>query len=96
MTNLVEPRSFDDFEAQFQNHFSQKVEDKNARYGDYMPAYRLGYDLALNEILMSKPWEVVETEAHEYWEERRPGTWESFRGAVYFAWKQVKDSATEG
>ncbi len=90
MSRSVGPPNFDDFEVQFLNHFHQTYRKNGEDFLEYTPAYRLGYDLALNERLMDRPWELVEREAQEYWEERRPGTWEAYREAAHFAWQQVR------
>jgi len=69
------------------------MSDTNYTYDQYLPAYRYGYDLAVNERFRDyTDWNSVETDARRYWEERNPGTWERFKNAVQHAWQEVKES----
>jgi len=88
--------SFNAFEAyddRFRTHFETSMSDTNYTYDQYLPAYRYGYDLAVNERFRDyTDWNSVETDARRYWEERNPGTWERFKNAVQHAWQEVKES----
>ncbi len=87
---------FDTFESHFRDHYVDHFSDRGYGYNQYLPAYRLGYDLANNEAYFRKEWDQVEPRAQNYWDERHPGTWPDFHDAVQYAWSMVRRQGWEG
>lgn len=82
----------DDFAAEFRHHY----ESENALDDDftaYLPAYRYGYELALESDLRGQTWVEVEATAAEKWQEET--AWDELKGAVKHAWETVR-KAIEG
>lgn len=59
-------------------------------YEDYVPAYRYGYDLAIDERYRGRNWADLETDFRHGWDTQRPGTWERFKDAVRYGWDTVR------
>lgn len=86
---------FTDYETRFRNHYDTSMSASGFTYEQYLPAYRYGYDLAVNERYHDyDDWGVLEPEARRYWDERNPGTWDRFKMAVEHAWNEVKQSVS--
>ena len=84
---------FDSYDPRFQDHFTNSMYGPTYTYDQYRPAYRYGYDLAIDERYRDyRDWRDVEVEARTRWDERNPGTWEEFKDAVRHAWEEVKDT----
>jgi hypothetical protein len=56
---------------------------------EYDPAYRFGYDLAVDPAYRDYDWDRVEMDARNRWEADRPNTWERFKMAVREAWHDI-------
>jgi hypothetical protein len=88
---------YDDFtiyDTRFRQHFETQVYAGDADYTIYQPAYRYGYKLARDERYKDYRWEDLEPEAHQYWDEQNPGTWERFKASIRHAWEEVKDAGS--
>lgn len=83
---------FDYFETDFRNDFASTYADRNFTYDQVMPAYHYGFDLAGNTQYRGKDWADIEPDAHLYWEERHPGTWDQFKMAIQHAYYSVRDT----
>ncbi len=83
---------FNTYEADFRNHFATTMVGSGYSYEQYQPAYRYGYDLAINQRNHEREWKDVEPEAREYWDQRNPGTWGQVKSAVRYAWDEIHDS----
>jgi hypothetical protein len=84
---------FDTYDPRFREHFTNSMYGTTYTYDQYRPAYRYGYDLAMDERYRDyQDWRDIEGEARQRWDERNPGTWEEFKDAVRHAWQEVKDT----
>lgn len=81
-------RSYADYQSRWRSSF-----DTNYAYDgtweEYDPAYRFGYDLAMNPSYSSYDWDRLEMDARTQWEANRPNTWDRFKAAVREAWYDV-------
>lgn len=86
-------RDYGSYDTSFHDHFNTLygVTGGSYQYDQYQPAYRYGYDLAVNPQYTGRSWMDVEPEARQYWEDREPGAWERFKDAVQHAWHEVRD-----
>jgi hypothetical protein len=86
------PDEFLEYEEDFRNHYDEQYMSPEARYEDYVPAYRYGAAIARDSRYRNRPWEDVEPEARRHWETTSPGTtdtWERFKAAVRHGWERV-------
>jgi len=74
----------------FRSNFDTNYANSGYTYEQFTPAYRYGYDLAGSG--RGGDWTSVEADARRGWEERNPGTWEQFQGAVRHAWDSASGS----
>lgn len=74
----------------FRSNFDTTYANSGYTYEQFTPAYRYGYDLAGSG--RGGDWTSVEADARRGWEERNPGTWDQFQGAVRHAWDSVSGS----
>ena len=66
------------------------IRSENARYEDYVPAYRYGAEIGRDARYRDRPWDEVEPEARRHWESTSPdSTWERFKLAVRHGWERV-------
>ncbi len=82
---------FNTFDEDFRRHYSGAYTSSGTPYEQYLPAYRYGYNLALDERYDDWDWNRVEPEARSYWEANKEGPWENFKDAVQYSWEQVKE-----
>lgn len=81
-------REFADFD--FYNHCTARCGKDMASYARFEPAYRLGYELAINNTHHNKDWLAVEMFAGRAWKAMYPDTpWADYKEAVRFAWSWV-------
>jgi len=86
------PDEFLEYEEDFRSHYDEQYASDQARYEDYVPAYRYGATIARDLRYRDRPWEEVEPEARRHWETTSPGatdTWERFKAAVRHGWDRV-------
>jgi hypothetical protein len=86
------PDEFLEYEEDFRNHYDELYASEDARYEDYVPAYRYGATIARDLRYRDRPWDDVEPEARRHWETTSPGssdTWERFKSAVRHGWDRV-------
>lgn len=83
----------DDFAANFQSHYESE-EMFDDKFTAYMPAYRYGYELALESDLRGQTWAEVEATARQNWKEDRP--WDELKRAVQYAWQTVREEIEGG
>jgi hypothetical protein len=86
------PDEFLEYEEDFRTHYDQQYASDEARYEDYVPAYRYGATIARDLRYRDRPWDEVEPEARRHWETTSPGatdTWERFKVAVRHGWDRV-------
>lgn len=84
------PNEYLEYEEDFRAHYDEQYSAENARYEDYVPAYRYGAEIAQDERYRDRPWDDVEPEARRHWETTSPdSTWERFKLAVRHGWERV-------
>ncbi|MFM0735339.1 hypothetical protein PQQ52_33170 [Paraburkholderia sediminicola] len=84
------PNEYLEYEEDFRTHFDEQYAAGNARYEDYVPAYRYGAEIARDARYRDQPWDDVEPEARRHWETTSPdSTWERFKLAVRHGWERV-------
>jgi hypothetical protein len=83
---------FSVYDERFRHHYESSMAGTDYTYDYYQPAYRYGYELAHDNRYRGYDWNRLEPEAHRYWDERNPGSWERFKMAVRHAWEEVKDA----
>jgi hypothetical protein len=71
----------------FRKHFDT-LGLKGARFEEYSPAYRLGYDLRRDPRMKGARWEDIEPRVRENWEAKSPGTWERFKESIKHAFSR--------
>lgn len=80
--------TYADYQSRWRSSF-----DTNYAYDgtweEYDPAYRFGYDLAMNPTYTSYDWDLLEADARTQWEATRPNTWDRFKAAIREAWFDV-------
>ena len=84
------------FSPSFRDHFQTNYGRGSRDFDYYDPAYRYGYNLAIDERYDAfDSWDEVEREAQNGWAEFAgsvDGTWEEFKDAVRHAWEDVRDA----
>lgn len=91
------PDEFMEYEEDFRSHYDVQYASENARYEDYVPAYRYGATLARDARFHDRSWDELELEAQHDWETNgapvatdEPGeTWERVKAAVRHGWERV-------
>lgn len=86
-----------DFETSYRQHYQTTFGNTGRNYDWYSPAYRYGYNLAMDERWDDyETWEELETEARRDWESHNAttigGAWEDFKDAIRRGWEEVKDA----
>ncbi|MFL9895464.1 hypothetical protein SAMN02787142_6026 [Burkholderia sp. WP9] len=84
------PNEYLEYEEDFRAHYDEQYATENARYEDYVPAYRYGAEIGRDARFRDQPWDDVEPEARRHWETTSPeSTWERFKMAVRHGWERV-------
>lgn len=84
------PNEYLEYEEDFRTHYDEQYASENARYEDYVPAYRYGAEIGQDARYRDRPWDDVEPEARRHWENTSPeSTWERFKLAVRHGWERV-------
>lgn len=84
------PNEYLEYEEDFRSHYDEQYAAENARYEDYVPAYRYGAEIGQDTRYRDRPWDDVEPEARRHWETTSPdSTWERFKLAVRHGWERV-------
>ncbi|RZF31585.1 hypothetical protein EVC45_00535 [Paraburkholderia sp. UYCP14C] len=84
------PNEYLEYEEDFRTHYDEQYAAANARYEDYVPAYRYGAEIGRDARFRDRPWEEIEPEARRHWETTSPdSTWERFKLAVRHGWEHV-------
>jgi hypothetical protein len=84
---------YSDFRKSFETHYAEAAATSGAPFEHYEPAYRYGYELAIDPAYNSHLWAEVEPQVREYYEtEYADGRlpWEHYRDAVSHAWYGVR------
>jgi len=56
---LITYSDFNTYEADFRNHFATTMIGSGYTYEQYQPAYRYGYNLAINHLNHERDWKDV-------------------------------------
>ncbi len=80
----------------FRNHYQTNYRTRGYPYERYEPAYRYGYDVAVNPSYRNRSWSDIESEVRQHWEESHPGSWNEFRDTIYYSWNEVRKAAYGG
>jgi stress response protein YsnF len=88
-TRVTTTPDFSIYDPDYRQHHSTTFLNRGA-YEDYVPAYRYGYDLAMDERYRGRMWEGLEEDFRRGWETLRPGTWERFKDAIRYGWNTVR------
>jgi hypothetical protein len=84
------PNEYLEYEEDFRSHYDEQYAAENARYEDYVPAYRYGAEIGNDARFRDRPWDDIEPEARRHWETTSPdSTWERFKLAVRHGWERV-------
>ena len=84
------PNEYLEYEEDFRSHYDEEYAADNARYEDYVPAYRYGAEIGNDSRFRDRPWDDIEPEARRHWETTSPdSTWERFKLAVRHGWERV-------
>jgi hypothetical protein len=84
------PNEYLEYEEDFRSHYDEQYAADNARYEDYVPAYRYGAEIGNDARFRDRPWDDIEPEARRHWETTSPdSTWERFKLAVRHGWERV-------
>ncbi|QQC66616.1 hypothetical protein [Paraburkholderia ginsengisoli] len=84
------PNEYLEYEEDFRSHYDEQYAADDARYEDYVPAYRYGAEIGNDSRFRDRPWDDIEPEARRHWETTSPdSTWERFKLAVRHGWERV-------
>ena len=84
---------YGEFETTFRRHFYTNYSRPGGkRYVWYEPAYRFGFDLAMDTRIRESNWFAIETELKTRWEARGYSDWEDINEAAHRSWIEVKDT----
>lgn len=90
----VEPlgaRGGESWMRDYRTHFDRTyASDASARWDDYEPAYRMGYELAGDRRYGGRDWNAIERDVRTRWETDRPGTWERVKDAMRHAFDRAR------
>jgi len=85
------PRTSSDwatYSDEFRADFDREYAGRGARYEDYEPAYRWGFENA--ETYRGRDWAAAEADLRRDWERTNPGSdWERFKNAVRRGWDRM-------
>ena len=84
------PRTSDDDEQYYRQHWSSQYAAGGTRFDDYDPAYRYGHSMAGSDSYRGQSWEQVEAELRGTWEHTYPeSAWDDFKAAVKHGWERM-------
>jgi stress response protein YsnF len=80
-----------DYDPDFRNDFRTRYgTTPNARYEEYEPAYRYGYEMASEPRYQGRGFRDVEDTVRADYLRRNPGTtWDRIKGAIEYGWNKV-------
>ena len=79
-----------DDEADYRRHWTQTAQAGGRPFEDYRDAYRYGHTLSSDARYAGRDWASVEADARRDWELRSPGTWESVKDSIRYAWDRMR------
>jgi hypothetical protein len=69
----------------YRSHFDQ-LKMGGSKFEEHIPAYKFGENLA--PAGPSGRWEDIEGDARNRWEAQHPGTWDTFKGSIRYAYSR--------
>jgi hypothetical protein len=85
---------YENFDSVYRDHYDRTYVGTGFPYERYEPAYRLGYELAMEEEDEDRDWEEVEPQARREWESQENDAeeaWDEVKEAVKAGWDEVQD-----
>jgi len=79
---------FTQHESRFKDHYESHYAQSGYGYNQYRPAYRHGFDLALDQRYRHMDWSTLELQARRTWDDSQMGMWDRYKDAVRFGWEQ--------
>lgn len=90
MEGMVVPVDWEMYDQEFRSDYETRYASTAYGYEHYMPAYRMGYDLARTPRYRGLRWDEVQPEAEQEWQRRgMQGAFADFRDVVHHAWDVV-------
>jgi uncharacterized protein (TIGR02271 family) len=83
-------RAFDERSPEFREYFDKYLIKSGHSYEAYLPAFRFGHYLALDENTLKRSWSELEEGAQKTWEQKNPGTWSIYKAAVRHAFDRAR------
>jgi uncharacterized protein (TIGR02271 family) len=80
-------RQYSDYDTDFRTYYDRELAGTGMTYEQYNPAFRYGHQLA--DHYPGRGWNDIETEAHQMWEAKNPGTWDKFRSVIRHSFERV-------
>ena len=87
----IKPQEYEVYRPGYQRHYQVYFAEAGPSFADYEPAYRFGYDLAMDANYRDRYWAEIESEVRAKWEEKDPGSWDTFADAIEHAWGSLKE-----
>lgn len=85
---------YEDYQKGFLAHYAAEIDaGGNSNFDHYEPAYRRGYELAVDPAYRTHLWSEMEPELRQYYEEEYANdsvTWDHYRSAAQYAWHDVR------
>lgn len=75
-------------ESLFKNHYQSHYAASPYDYNHYRPAYKYGFDLALDPDNQKIGWKSVAPQARHNWHEDLMGLWSQHTEAILYGWEQ--------
>ncbi len=84
---------YSEFETTFRRHYyTHYSRPGGKRFVWYEPAYRYGFDLAMDKRYRKSNWFAIESELKTRWDARGYSDWDAVSEAAHRAWVEVKDT----
>ena len=77
-------------DEEFRGHWANTSQAAGIPYEACMPAYGYGRQLGADSRYAGRDWADLEPDARREWEQRSPGTWDSFKDAIRHAWDKAR------
>lgn len=77
------------YQKSFYSHYTDAIGENATAFEQIEPAYRYGYDLAVDPAYTTHLWDEMEPEVRRYYEDEYAEgevPWEDYRDAVHHAW----------
>ncbi len=88
LTGSTSGQGYDD--SDFRKHFSTAFPGGTAKYDDYAPAYRYGYEAANDPRYKGRDYSQIESDLRSDYAKRYPNsTWDRMKDSVQYGWNKV-------